>query len=244
MQKEKPMKRLLIISFVLVSISALAKEPRKYVTETDKYIVWQPGVKLTFDMFMKSEPTDKDLKSMKDDNRKSMPYLGFYRVLDVPKHLSKKKSNMEKAYFCATFSKHQSYMAERDSFDLQIAQAHWDIIELGTRKSRMVLDNLQKQADSLSNGPVSGVKSIYFETAYQEGNDLYNELLYGLFKEVILPRDKEMYIKYRGLLDELLLSTDDYATTPEEAERLLLKKPIDKNLKQAKNVIGDLRKKD
>ena len=53
-----------------------------------------------------------------------------------------------------------------------------------------------------------------------------------------------MYIKYRGLLDELLLSTADYATTPEEAERLLLKKPIDKNLKQAKNVIGDLRKKD
>ncbi|MBP5676813.1 MAG: hypothetical protein J6W94_07395, partial [Bacteroidales bacterium] len=62
------MKRFLIIASVFLSIGALAKEPRKYITETDKYIVWQPGVKLTFDMFMKNEPTDKDLKSMKDDN--------------------------------------------------------------------------------------------------------------------------------------------------------------------------------
>ena len=239
------MKRFLLIALSLLSLEAIAQETRSYVTETDDYIAWRPDVKLTFDMFKKSTPNEKDTKAMQDDNRKCVPYLGFYRILDVPKSRSGwKKGQFEKAYYCAMFSKHQSYMAERDTFDLQIAQAQWDILELGTRKSRMLLDSLQRQINSDSGGPVSGVASIFYETASQKGEELYGMLSYIFFKEVILPRDRVMYCKYRELLDKLLSDTAPYATSPEEAERFLLKKPLEKYLKPAKTVIGDLRQKE
>lgn len=236
------MKRFLLIALSLLSLEAIAQEARTYVTETDDYIAWQPDVKLTFDMFKKSTPDETDTKVMLDDNRECVPYLGFYRILDVPKRRSGWKRQFEKAYYCAMFSKHQSYMAERDTFDLQIAQAQWDILELGTRTSRMLLDSLQHQVNSASGVATNGVVSIFYETASKQGEELYGMLSYGFFKEVILPRDREMYNKYRELLDELLSDTAPYATSPEEAERFLLNKPLEKNLKPARTVIGDMRK--
>lgn len=237
------MKRLLLIALSLLPLEAIAQEARTYVTETVDYIAWRPDVKLTFDMFKKSAPNEKDTKIMQDDNRKCVPYLGFYRVLDEPRNLSGwKKGQFEKAYYCAMFSKHQSYMAERDTFDLQLAQAQWDILEFGTRTSRMFLDSLQHYFDSCSGVATSGVVSIFYETASKQGEELYGKLSHSFFKEVILPRDREMYTKYRELLDDFLSGTAPYATSPEEAERLLFKKPLEKYLKPARTVIGDLRK--
>ena len=235
------MKRFLLIALALLSLEAFAQNDRSYVTETEDYIAWQPGVKLTFDMFKKEKPTEVDLKAMHNDNRNSIPYMGFYRCLDEPKSKSGwKKGQFEKAYFCPVFSKHQSYMAVKDTFDLQIAQVQWDILELGTRTSRMELDSLQNRVNSFTGSPTSGGISTYYETVSKDGDQFYRELSYGFFKEVILPRNREMYTKYRELVDNLLSSTAAYATTPEEAERLLLKKPLEKYLKEAKTVIKDL----
>ena len=231
-------KGLILIALVLLSFNCFAQ----YETET--HIAWQPNVKLTFDMFQKSEPTETDLKGMQSDNRSSVPYLGFYRALDVPKKRNGwKKGQFEKAYFCATFSKFLSYMAERDTFDLQLAQAQWDILELATRKSRAMLADLQHRFDSISNGPTSGIVSLFYETAYQEGYDFFTQASYIFLKEVVVPRDKEQFLMHREELDNLLEEMADYATTPEEAERLLYGKPLEKYLTPAKTFIGDLRNK-
>ena len=237
------MKRLIIVLLALISLCAVAQEPHLYVTETEDYIAWQPNVKLTFDMFQKSAPTERDLQVMQEDNRNATPYLGFNRVLDEPKTKSGWKEHFEKAYFCPMFSKYQSYIAVKDTFDLDVAQAQWDIVELGTRRSRIILDSLQNQANRINEVPTNGVVSIFYETASQEGIDYYHQILLGFLKEVVLPSYKEMFVKYRQLLDEMLEDTKAYSTSPEEAERLLLRKPLEKYLKEAKKGIGDLRKR-
>ena len=42
---------LLSFFFLLIVQGSLCAQERTYITETDDYIAWQPGVKLTFDMF-------------------------------------------------------------------------------------------------------------------------------------------------------------------------------------------------
>ena len=232
------MKRYLLFLLLVVScISAMSQEQRSYITETDKYIVWQPGTKLTFEMFEKKDPTERDLQGMESDHRNSVPYLGFWRVLDIPKKKNGwKKGQKGEAYFCATFSKFQSYMAVPDTFELQLVQAQWDLCELGTRVSRMFLDSLQ----TLMGPSTTGIAESFFTTSNNCGKDAYLRLSYEFLRDVVLPKDHEKYQKYRIMLDGMLDATSEFATRPEEAERLLLKKPTKKHLKQAKEVEGNL----
>lgn len=236
------MKRLFycILGLILCQCNLTAQE-RTYVTETEDYIAWQPGVKLTFDMFKKVEPTEWDTINMKRENRQSMPYLGYYHVLDVPKKVSRKggwKDGLgEKAYFCAMFSKHQSYMAVRDSFELKVSQALWDIVELSVRCCRRGLDHYQKMFDKDIEGHTTGVVAMFFYAECKKWEETKNELSLMVIKDVVIPHDYDRYLEIRKELDEMLDSTALYASTPEEAERFLLNKPLDDRYKMAEQLI-------
>lgn len=237
---------LIKILFLLVALCALPlqAQERKYITETDDYIIWQPGVKLTFDMFKNTAPTEKALSDMRLDNKKHLSYRRFCGVLDVPKKKSWKKGHYaEKAYFAAKFSKFQSYMAERDSFELQVAQTEWDICELATRKCRSLLDSIQIDHDSINGVHTTGVVSIYYYTVYVDGADLYYNFLSAFYNEVVKPHDSERLKEFREFINALLEETAYYATTPEEAERFLFHVPVDENLMQAKQTVGDMKQR-
>ena len=51
---------LLSLLFLMIVQGSLCAQERTYITETDDYIAWQPGVKLTFDMFKNPKPSEKD----------------------------------------------------------------------------------------------------------------------------------------------------------------------------------------
>ena len=224
---------------LLVLLTVSAQQQSVYRTETEKHIVWQPGVKLTFDMFQNTQPSASDTAMMHRDNRQSLPYLGFWDVLDVPKKKSWKDLH-EQAYFCAAFSKFQSFVVVRDSFDLAVAQMQWDIMELGTRMSRMFLDSQQTNAEESLGCPVTGVVYTFYSTAAAKGRDFYGSLSKALLDNVLVPRDQEKLVEYRRFVDEMLASTAKFATRPEEAWRLLSEKPTQPGLKRAKKVVGPL----
>lgn len=213
-----------------------------YITENENYCIWQPGVQLTFEMFRNISPDTADIRAMKNDNRQLMPYLGFWKVVDVPKKKSGwKKGQTEKGYLCAAFSKYQSCILARDSFDLKCAQLQWDALELGTRSSRMHLDSLRIKTET-NESTVDNFLSFYFMTAVDAGQNFYNLLSYNILHEVVLPRNREKYSEYRHLIDRMLEESKQYSTSKEEATRLLIGKPIEPHLKEAKYIVGDLLK--
>jgi|GEM_PF-841795 len=239
------LKPLSLIVLLFCCLTLTAQEEPIYQTENEKHIIWQPGVKLTFDMFQNTHPNAHDLAAIEKEHRHSLPYLGFWKVLDVPKKKSGwRKGIKEQAYFCAAFSKFQSFIVVRDSFDLEVAQIQWDILELGTRYSRIILDSLQMTAEAETGGPVTGLVSIYFFTAGTKGEELYNGFMKTFLKEAAIPRNHEKLLEYRKFVDEMLDQTSKFATRSEEAWRFLSDKPIQSNLKMAKNIIGDLRQKE
>jgi len=235
-------------SFFLVllfsCLTAVAQKESVYQTENEKHIIWQPGVKLTFDMFQNTQPNEHDLAVIEKEHRQSLPYLGFWKVLDVPKKKSGWWNGVgEHPYFCAAFSKFQSFVVVRDSFDLEVAQLQWDIMELGTRHSRMILDSLQTTAVAEAGGKrVTGLISIYFYTAAKRGEELCNGYSKTVLTEAAIPRDHEKLLNHRKFVDEMLEQTSEYATRPEEAWRLLSQEPIQPDLKMAEKITGDLRK--
>ena len=238
-------KFLSILVFLFCCLTIAAQKESAYQTENDKHIIWQPGVKLTFDMFQNTQPNAHDLAVIEKEHRHSLPYLGFWKVLDVPKKKSGwRKGVKEHPYFCAAFSKFQSFVVVRDSFDLEVAQIQWDILELGTRRSRMILDSLQTTAEAESGGPVTGLVSIYFYTAGTIGEELYQGFMKTFLKEAAIPRNHEKLLEYRKFVDEMLDQTSKFATRPEEAWRFLSEKPIQSDLKMPENIIGDLRNRE
>ena len=186
-----------------------------YVTEDEKHCIWQPGVKLTFEMFENTNPDSANIRSMKEHNRQLIPFTGFWHVVDihkVPKMKKKERKKLwlpDKGYFCAPFSKFQSCIIARDSFDLKCAQLIWDAKELGTRVSRMWLDNLEKKIG----GPSDNLYTMYLMTAAKEGKDYSDYVIYQILSKVQIPRDQDKYLEYRRKIDEELESTSKFATS-------------------------------
>ncbi len=237
-------KIILCIVCLMVSQYAILAQEKTYITETDDYIAWQPGVKLTFDMFKNTKPSEKDSVIMAKYGLKAERYTGFYYVLDVPKKARRKggwKDGLgEKAYFCAMFSKHQSWMSVCDTFELQMSQAIWDIEEWGTRLSRKYLSDMEKQFQEANGGhKTTGVISIFYVDACRHGRKWKKQLMDEFIHHVVLPSDTTKYLEYRKLIDELLADTEEFASKPEDAERFLLEKPVDQRYKKAEFTIGD-----
>lgn len=228
-----------IFAFLSLFCPLMAFSQETLITENDTHCIWQPGVKLTFEMFENVNPDTADVRIMKKENRKMLPYTGFWHVVDVPKTKKKGREKIwqqDKGYFGAAFSKFQSCIIDRDSFDLKCAQLIWDAEELGTRQSRMWLDDLQKKIG----GPSDNLYTMYLMTAAYEGEEYFKRWLYGILFEVQIPRDQDKYLEYRRKIDKDLESSSKYATSKEEATRLLLGKPIDPNMEQAESIVGVL----
>ncbi len=229
------MKKTLFLLILFCTLMAFSQ--KAYVTENDKYCIWQPDVKLSFEMFENTKPDSAAVKIMNKECRQLMPFLGFWHVVDIPKK-GKGKGKLDKGYICAAFSKFHSCIIARDSFDLMCAQLLWDAMEIGTRMSRIQLDSLQTEAGL----PIDNFYSMYLMTAVGIGKEFYSNVLYRVIQDVQIPRDEKKYLEYRRMFDNFLKSTAKFASSKEEATRLLAGKTIEPYLKEAVNIVGDLRK--
>ena len=232
----------IIFAFLGLFCPLMAFSQETFVTENEQCCIWQPGAKLTFEMFENTNPDSADIKDMLRENRKMILYTGICHIVDVPKIPKVKKKERkklwlpDKGYFAAVFSKYQSCIFGRDSFDLKCAQLAWDARELGTRVSRIWLNDLEKKIG----GPSDNLYTVYLMTAANEGKEYSKYLISDILHNVVIPRDQDKYFEYRRKIDEELESTSKFATSKEEATRLILGRPIDPNMEQAESIVGVL----
>ena len=210
------MKRLFIIIALFFSIQCFAQ------IETDTHVFWQPGAKLTFEMFQGAATDSSYVKKLTDLNINHQIATGFWAALDVPKSKKGwKKGMMEKYYFCAAMEKGNSFFIVKDSTELKYAQLIWDICEVATRISRR---NLGQFVSSLNEGldkPANGGASIQYMTCLNDGRQFGKEVTHALFDKVITTHHEEEYLKFRTQIDSLLQELETYATTEEEIRRLI-----------------------
>ena len=230
------MKRTLALLAVFATVQCFAQ------IENDTHVFWQPGAKLTFEMFQ-GEPSDSAyVKKLTDLNIYHQIATGLWSALDVPDKKGWKKGVMEKYYFCAAMEKGNSFFIVKDSTELKYAQLVWDICEVSARIARR---NLTEFVNSLNEGlkePANGGAAIQFMTCLNDGKQFGHEMTMALFDYVITTRDEEAYIKFRELVDKYLTELEDYATTPEDIHRLTSHQP-EKGFVQAQNLTGDFKER-
>ena len=118
------MKRTIALLAIFATIQCFAQ------IENDTHVFWQPGAKLSFEMFQ-GEPSDSAyVKKLTDLNIYHQIATGLWSALDVPDKKGWKKGVMEKYYFCAAMEKGNSFFIVRDSTELKYAQLVWDICEV------------------------------------------------------------------------------------------------------------------
>ncbi len=210
------MKKLFILIALFVSVQSFAQ------IETDTHVFWQPGAKLTFEMFQGTAPDSSYVKKLTDLNIYHQIATGFWAALDVPKSKKGwKKGMMEKYYFCSAMEKGNSFFIVKDSTELKYAQLIWDICEVATRISRRNLDQFVSSLNEGLDKPANGGASIQYMTCLNDGRQFGKEVTHALFDKVITTHNEEEYIQFRAQIDSLLQELAAYATTEEEIRRLI-----------------------
>lgn len=210
------MKKLFILIALFVSVQSFAQ------IETDTHVFWQPGAKLTFEMFQGTVPDSSYVKKLTDLNIYHQIATGFWAALDVPKSKKGwKKGMMEKYYFCSAMEKGNSFFIVKDSTELKYAQLIWDICEVATRISRRNLDQFVSSLNEGLDKPANGGASIQYMTCLNDGRQFGKEVTHALFDKVITTHNEEEYIQFRAQIDSLLQELAAYATTEEEIRRLI-----------------------
>lgn len=230
------------ILFILISMFPLMSYAQR---DNDRYVIWQPEVKLTFDMFQGVPADSAQFEKLKSMGIGHVLSKGLWAVLDVPKTKKGWKTMFEKAYFCAAVDKSESYWIIRDSTELLFAQLLWDTCELSARVARKNLSDYEKQMNDTisekteSNKPTNGIIATFYMTALNDGKE-FGRTLANSIVHISTTRDMEKYQEYRQMVEELLDELSEYATAPVEIERLMSGKP-EKGYVFAKTVNNDIK---
>lgn len=214
------MKKLITLFALFISIQCFAQ------IETDTHVFWQPGTKLTFEMFQGATPDSAYVKKLTDLNIYHQIATGFWAALDVPDSKKGwKKGMVEKYSFCAAMDKRNSFLIIKDSTELKYAQLIWDICEVATRISRRNLDQFVTSVNEGLDKPANGAISIQYMTCLNDGRQFGKEVTHALFDKVITTHDETEFQKFRSQIDELLQQLEAYATKEEEIRRLISHTP-------------------
>lgn len=223
--------------------------------EENRYEFWREDAKVTYDMFQ-ADTVGKS-RYNKEFNIKNVISLGLWSELDVPKKKKDWKTKPEKPYFCAAMDKSESCIFEKSDMSLDHAKMLWDICELATRVARKSLANIVHQMDSINyhtrltskgvnvyeNDTLNrihstGLISLFYATALNDGKEFGKGLTEAFFDEVVFPNNDSMYYEYRKKVDKLLDETKEFATSEEEIQRFMSDTPQQGYIK-ATNIWGD-----
>ena len=194
--------------------------------ETETHAFWQPGAKLTFEMFQGTPADSAQVKKVTDVNIFFEIAAGFWSVLDVPaSQKDLKRGKMEKPYFCAALDKGASFWIVRDSTELKYAQLVWDLVELSTRITRRNLTEFDRKLNEGLRKPAAGGIAMHFQTAVNDGKEFGREATFAFFGEAVTTRDEEAFRKWRDYVDTQLHALEAYATREEEIQRLISETP-------------------
>ena len=226
--------------------------------DEDRYEYWREDAQLTYDMFQADTST---MSKYKEYNFKSIVSTGLWGALDIPKKKRDRRIKMEMYYFCAALDKTESCLFEKNEMSLNHAKLLWDICELATRVSRKNLSDMLLQADSigyqtlmtskgikvfnhdtLTQFHITGMITLYYMTALNNGKELGKSLTEAFVHEVIIPQNDSMYYEFRKTIDKYLNETKEYSTTEQEINRFKTNTPQEGYI-LAPHLMGDMKKR-
>lgn len=223
----------LTIYLVLTFISFSAGQT-KYITRDSVHIFWQPDLKITAEDYL-GKPTDEVLQVMNQFGFRASASVGIWSVLDIPKKKNDRYKKFEKVYFAPAFDRSSSYTQTKDSLEIAVQNTYLDICEIWARWARKKLYSLRDSTNS------TGTLTIFYKTIEYEMDSLRLEMYRDYTQDVIINKRPEAFQEWRTLINEALMETEKYATTPEECYRLLSGNPTEEGYIKAPTVIGVLK---
>ena len=227
------MKRtLLLLTLCLFAISVQAQKEQVYQNESKTHIGWQADRRLTKDDYQGDFSKDPRQQFYCDKVGLCVNAATgvFYRI-DVRKGRYKPGEYYEKLYVAPLFQKNIScYSPTADSMDFAKQQLVLDIDELTARYMKYqfhhFLDTFNLHCDNEC--------TFFFMSFYEEAMAFHDTVISRYTNDVYLVNREGAFVEWRQRVDQLLDSYRDFATTPEEVQRILFDKPLDKKLKLAK----------
>lgn len=200
--------------------------------ENEKYIYWQPSLKLKSKDFMAAADTSL-LGKYKDFDFKSVAAIGLHKILDVPKKRRDRRRKPERVYLAPAFQKTKSFTLTEDSLEIVKQQFYFDLTELSARKIRKELDSLKAFTNN-----AYGIAYIMLNTITKKIRDQESEINYAYTLDIFKDKKNNAFQEWRSFMDEELRKLENYATTPEECQRFLIGEPLEPGYEQSKTIMG------
>ena len=228
-------KTLLLLTLCLFANSVQAQKELVYQNESKTHIGWQADRRLTKDDYQGDFSKDPRQQFYCDKVGLCVNAATgvFYRI-DVRKGRYKPGEYYEKLYVAPLFQKNIScYSPTADSMDFAKQQLVFDIDELTARYMKYqfhhFLDTFNLHCDNEC--------TFFFMSFYEEAMAFHDTVISRYTNDVYLANREGAFDEWRQRVDQLLDSYKDFATTPEEVQRILFDKPLDKKLKLAKHLM-------
>ena len=96
--------------------------------------------------------------------------------------------------------------------------------------------------DTLTQFHITGMITLYYMTALNNGKELGKSLTDAFVHEVIIPQNDSMYYEFRKTIDKYLNETKEYSTTEQEINRFKTNTPQEGYI-LAPHLMGDMKKR-
>lgn len=222
---------IIILGALLIYGNAIAQ--KKYKTDTEDFLYWQPGVKVAYDDY-KSDLTDRfsEISSIYDSW--TISKFTIQAVLDLPVSTISYKGK-EKAYFAPVFFKKLSYSRDNDQYEIKFDQLNFDLAEICSRLARKRIDSVL--ANNKGN---SEILQYYFLRCTIEMREQLWTLLSKMYIDVKLIKRTGALERWEKMIAALLKQTEKYATQPVECHRFITGEPVEKNYVKAPTLFGSI----
>ena len=230
-----------ILLFAALFMVLVGYSQKKYPTETETHIFWQPNRKLTAEDFQR-DPMTASQESIEECD--SLNYcvvggFGLFRAIDISKGKYNPGRYHEILYMAPAFEKPLSCILKPDSLGIEIQQILFDIEELKARTIRYRMDHL---SEIFGIEPIDNPYTMFFSTIFDECDDFYGYLKAKFLHDVVY-HEGESFEEWRSTVDQYLEQLKDYATTAEDCYRFVKGKPLKKNMVEPKYLAPSYYKK-
>ncbi len=222
------------LSLFLFILAVNAKAQISNTTETDKHIFWQPGRKLTFNDFKGDTIGGKYKDSYKKAGLKAMSYIGLWSILDVPKKKKDRGKLFEKAYAVPAFDKAASYILTTDTAELALQQLYFDFEEVFARTARSQFAGMQDSVKAY------GILWTMFSTVIADIKTNKARYYDAITKDIIINKKTGALVEWQQTVHKLLIESKQWATKPEDSQRFITGKPIEKDYEQSADLAAPM----
>lgn len=225
--------------YILFSIIVFTVNGQSQLQTEDEYnLYWQPDVKIKYSHFQSGSDADC-IKYNEKYGFQMSANIQLKGIVDIPKsHLSsnvKKRTGNDRLYLAPIFCKNYSCILSEDSVELVVYRLLFDVAEMCARGLRKELMETQQQMS------INNVNTMFFTTIKNKWDERMRGTWASIYGDVLIQKKEGSYREWRTLVDELLQSNKDFATQPQEIERLILGEPVEEGYIQAKTILGDLK---